>query len=73
MSFIIEKEELLPLLNSRDIRICDCRFQLGSPDAGYNDYKKTIFQALFISILKRTYRVRFKNMAGGILFLPWKP
>ncbi|MDQ7863133.1 hypothetical protein RCO48_25105 [Peribacillus frigoritolerans] len=40
MSFIIEKEELLPLLNSRDIRICDCRFQLGSPDAGYNDYKK---------------------------------
>ncbi|WP_141993528.1 sulfurtransferase [Bacillus sp. B4EP4a] len=40
MSFIFEKEELLPMLNSQDIRICDCRFQLGSPDAGYNEYKK---------------------------------
>ncbi|MFJ8067460.1 sulfurtransferase [Peribacillus sp. NPDC096447] len=40
MSFIIEKEELLPLLNSNDIRICDCRFQLGTPDAGYKAYKK---------------------------------
>ncbi|MGE7905749.1 sulfurtransferase [Peribacillus sp. NPDC094092] len=40
MSFIIEKEELLPMLNSQDIRICDCRFKLGSPDAGYNEYKK---------------------------------
>lgn len=40
MSFIIEKEELLPMLNSQDIRICDCRFQLGSPDSGYNEYKK---------------------------------
>ncbi|WP_342614089.1 sulfurtransferase [Peribacillus frigoritolerans] len=40
MSLIIEKEELLPKLNSQEIRICDCRFQLGSPDTGYNEYKQ---------------------------------
>ncbi|RRN69761.1 sulfurtransferase [Peribacillus simplex] len=40
MGYIMEKEELLPLLNSSDIRICDCRFQLGSPDAGHNEYEK---------------------------------
>ncbi|MEJ9231891.1 sulfurtransferase [Peribacillus butanolivorans] len=40
MGYIMEKEELLSLLNSRDIRICDCRFQLGAPDAGYIEYEK---------------------------------
>ncbi|MDM5211957.1 sulfurtransferase [Peribacillus sp. NJ4] len=40
MGYIMEKEELLPLLDSSDIRICDCRFRLGSPDAGFNEYQK---------------------------------
>ncbi|CAH0187214.1 Putative thiosulfate sulfurtransferase SseB [Peribacillus sp. Bi96] len=40
MGYIMEKEELLPLLNSVDIRICDCRFKLGSPDVGYSEYEK---------------------------------
>ncbi|MGW6384170.1 sulfurtransferase [Peribacillus butanolivorans] len=40
MGYIMEKEELLSLLNSRDIRICDCRFQLGAPDVGYIEYEK---------------------------------
>ncbi|WP_057915149.1 sulfurtransferase [Peribacillus muralis] len=38
MSYIMGKEELLPLLTSNDIRICDCRFRLGTPDAGKSEY-----------------------------------
>ncbi|GAB6255911.1 MULTISPECIES: rhodanese-like domain-containing protein [Peribacillus] len=53
MSLIIEKEELLPLLNSNDIRICDCRFQLGTPDAGYKAYKKDhILGAVYFDLEK---------------------
>ncbi|WP_285766163.1 sulfurtransferase [Peribacillus sp. SI8-4] len=40
MSLLINKEELLPLLTSNDIRICDCRFRLGSPDAGQREFNE---------------------------------
>ncbi|WP_340371621.1 sulfurtransferase [Peribacillus sp. FSL E2-0218] len=40
MSYIIDKEELLPLLTTNDIRICDCRFRLGSPDAGQREFEE---------------------------------
>ncbi|MFJ7754061.1 sulfurtransferase [Peribacillus muralis] len=38
MSYIIDKEKLLPLLTSNDIRFCDCRFRLGVPEAGRSEY-----------------------------------
>ncbi|MFE4893710.1 sulfurtransferase [Peribacillus butanolivorans] len=53
MGYIMEKEELLSLLNSRDIRICDCRFQLGAPDVGYIEYEKEhIMGAVYFDLEK---------------------
>lgn len=64
MGYIMEKEELLPLLDSSDIKICDCRFRLGSPDAGFNEYQKTIFPVLFISILKKDLSGQVQEHGG---------
>ena len=38
MTCMIEKEEVLNLLGNRKVRICDCRFQLGVPEAGKKAY-----------------------------------
>lgn len=39
MGYIMESEELLSMFDMGNIRICDCRFKLGAPDVGRNEYE----------------------------------
>jgi thiosulfate/3-mercaptopyruvate sulfurtransferase len=54
MGYIMEKEELLPLLDSSDIRICDCRLSRFLMQ-GLMNTKDHISGAVYFD-LKRTYR-----------------
>lgn len=40
MNTFISKEETIGKLNNEKVRIVDCRFQLGNPDMGQEQYKK---------------------------------
>lgn len=44
MKHIIDTEWLLSRLNDSDLRIIDCRFQLGNPSFGLNEYMKEHIQ-----------------------------
>lgn len=53
MKHIIDTDWLLPRLNDSDIRIIDCRFQLGNPSFGLNEYMKEHIQgAIFYDLEK---------------------
>ncbi|MCH1624557.1 sulfurtransferase [Ferdinandcohnia quinoae] len=39
MSFVVNKEWLFEQLNNEQVRIVDCRFELGNPDLGKNFYQ----------------------------------
>ncbi|MFJ7636952.1 sulfurtransferase [Peribacillus sp. NPDC046944] len=40
MGYIIEVEELISMSKLEDVRICDCRYKLGSPEVGGKEYEK---------------------------------
>ena len=71
MGYIMESEELLSMFDMGNIRICDCRFKLGAPDVGRNEYEKEHISGAVYFDLEKDLSGQVEEHGVDIRFQTW--